>query len=284
MSFVACWTLGWLWWTAPGPQDSQIIYPGVTYACVQYDKTTIKGLGHLVTVDLLSPGLDLYVTPLDPEAVAAGWQYRSRWLPSVVKTEDLVIGINGTLFEKDPPRWAVWPGHWARSLETIVADHEVSHVDPHSYLMWFDDHLLPHLETTKPPPQEALKRARWGIGGQMVLLDKGQINKFAGHDPDARTAIGFSTYPPKLYLAVFEHASGNSVGQVLAEMGATEAIMLDGGDSSCLVWGPKARPTSRRMVMFPHQAHVTVFGVRSASPRKVAHSSSRHDPTVFPHE
>ena len=263
-SVVGCLALGWLWWTAPRPHPPQVVYPGITYACTRDDKPEIAGLVHVVTVDLSKPGLDLYITPLDPDAVDAGWEYRSCWLPRVVATEDLVVGINATFFEKDVPWWVVWSGHWARSLETIVADHQVNHVDPNSYLLWFDDRLSPHLETTKPPPKEALNRARWGIAGQMVLLDKGRVSKFARHDVDARTAIGFSTFPNTLYLAAFEHASEHRVGELLAEVGATEAILLDGGDSSCFVFGPKAQCASRRSVVFPRQAHVTVFGVRDS--------------------
>ena len=47
----------------------------------------------------------------------------------------------------------------------MVADHVVSHVWEHTYLLWFENGLTPQLELTKPPRREALSKAKWCIGG-----------------------------------------------------------------------------------------------------------------------
>ncbi len=124
---------------------------------------------HWVRVDLTAPGIDLYVTPLDPDAVAARWQFRLRRTGEVVQDEHLAVGINGTLFDCES-RWIRLAGEFARASETTVVEHQVSHVGEHTYLTWFEDDLTPHVETSKPPGESALGKARWGIGGQAAWL------------------------------------------------------------------------------------------------------------------
>jgi hypothetical protein len=46
---------------------------------------------HWVRVDLSASGIELYVTPLDPEAVAQGRQYRLRGIAEVVQREQLAV-------------------------------------------------------------------------------------------------------------------------------------------------------------------------------------------------
>jgi hypothetical protein len=48
-------------------------------------------------VDLGASGIELYVTPLDPEAVAQGWQYRLRGIAEVVQREQLAVAVNAAL-------------------------------------------------------------------------------------------------------------------------------------------------------------------------------------------
>src|SRR5215469_1740301 len=105
------------------------IFEGITYGCKRLDTTEEgSGLVHWVSINLATPGIELYVTPLDPVAVAQGWQYRLRRVGDVVDEEKLAVAVNGTLFESDSgwrPRMA---GDLANSVETVVADHVASHV------------------------------------------------------------------------------------------------------------------------------------------------------------
>ena len=57
-----------------------------------------------MSINLATPGIELYVTPLDPVAVAQGWQYRLRRVGDVVDKEKLEVAVNGTLFESHS-RW-----------------------------------------------------------------------------------------------------------------------------------------------------------------------------------
>lgn len=251
----------WFWWTGPTPHPSVELARGITYICQRYHEDEIEGLAHIITIDLNTPGLRLYVTPLDPSAVRAGWEYKTCWPPAVASQEKLVVAINGTLFATDQPKLAVWPGGLSRSEETLIADHQVNRIDPNSYLLWFDAELTPHLEKQKPPPAEACERAKWGISGQSWSLDGGIPTAWQHHERDSRTIVGIDPVKKLLFLGAFVSASQYRVAQVLAEHGAVQAIFLDGGSSTCLVFGQTPPCMSRRTAIFPYRALATVFGV-----------------------
>src|SRR5262245_31188639 len=68
------------------------IFEGITYGCKRVGATGEgSGLVHWVIVDLAAPGIELYVTPLDPNAVARGWQYRLRRIGDVVDKDRLAV-------------------------------------------------------------------------------------------------------------------------------------------------------------------------------------------------
>src|ERR1700731_1515100 len=66
-------------WRCQGADAASEIFRGVTYGCRLLNQTEEgSGAVHWVRIDLTAPGIELYVTPLDPAAVAEGWQYRLR--------------------------------------------------------------------------------------------------------------------------------------------------------------------------------------------------------------
>jgi hypothetical protein len=252
----------WRWWYRPSPMESVAIFPGITYMCERSNDPEMPGLAHLICVDLAAPGIELFVTPVDAAALRAGWEYETRFAPAIVAQERLAVMINGPLYEaKRSP--ALLPGGWARSLETVVAEHDVNHVDPNSYLLWFEDDLTPHLEITKPPSAELCHRARWAIGGQAVCVHDGELSKFLNHLPDSRTLVGIDAARKLLFLAVFDAASEAAAARFIADRGVAEAIMLDGGSSTCLAIGAGAAGIVPRTIVYPGRALATVFGVRS---------------------
>ena len=89
--------------------------------------------------------------------------------------EHLAVAINGTLFTSNSGWWPRMSGDLANGVETVVADHVVSHVWEHTYLLWFDEQLTPHLRPSKPPTAAELAMAKWGIGGQGVWLWDGKV-------------------------------------------------------------------------------------------------------------
>lgn len=241
------------------------IFEGVWYGC-QVLSPTADGGGpmHWARVDLAAPGVGLYVTPVDPSLDGSGFQYRLRRVGPIARAEGLAVSINACLFTKEP--WLVpgyWPGQRANSVETVVADGRASHLWEHTYMLWFDDTLTPTLERRKPPPDAALARAKWAVGGQGVGLAGGRVQGGLSRTPEARTAVGIDPQRRLLFLAVFESASPHRAMEELAGLGAQEGMLLDGGGSTAMTIGPGATGVRPGTVLGGWRPVATHFGVRA---------------------
>jgi hypothetical protein len=248
-----------LHYSLPKPAPPAEIYRGVVYSCEEMPETSESGgLAHTVRADLGAPGIQLYFTPSEAPGVPV---YRLERTFKAAWRENLAVAVNGALFE-DRCKWMV-PSDKCAGLETVISDHKVSHIDPNSYLLWFEDDLTPHLETEKPPPAHALLAAKWGIGGEGVTLHGGAVSEDIERAPDRRTLLGIA--PPKktLWLAVYEHASFYAPASHLAAQGATEAIAIDGGHSSTMVLGKDARGARPGTLMGGWRPVATHVGVRA---------------------
>jgi hypothetical protein len=250
-------------WERCGTQPREI-FSGVTYGCERLKRTEQgKGVLHWVRVALGAPGIELYVTPLDPSAVTQGSQYRLRWIENVVRDEHLSVAVNGTLFTSKYTWRPRLPGDLANGVETVVSDHVVSHLWEHTYLLWFDDDLDPHLRPSKPPEPAELRRAKWGIGGQGVGLHDGKLWSASDGQADSRTGIGIDAERKLLFLAVAEWASGRLMLEELAKLGARDAMLLDGGGSSAIAIGAGARDVAMGAFFGGSRPVATFFGVRA---------------------
>ncbi len=258
------------------------IFEGITYGCKRLDTTEEgSGLIHWVSINLATPGIELYVTPLDPVAVAQGWQYRLRRVGDVVDKENLAVAVNGTLFESDSGWWPRMAGDLANSVETVVADHVVSHVWEHTYLLWFDDQLTPYLSRSKPPTADELARAKWGIGGQAVWLQDGKVWGGSSRSPDSRTAVAIDRQRKLLFLALGQYISPRLLLQDLADLGAKDGMLLDGGGSSSMAIGKGAAGVPAGVLYGGWRPVATHFGVRAQRLRTQGHSSSLVEPIRF---
>jgi hypothetical protein len=240
------------------------IFLGVTLGCDLLPSTAeSRGVVRWVRVDLGAPGIELYVTPLDRSALSEGYEYRLRWIDEVVSTERLAVAINGTLFAS-VPRWRPrMVGDLANGVETVVSDHAVSHHWKETYLLWFDDASTPHLRPSKPPTAAELAQAKWGIGGQAVWLHEGEVWPGSDRQPDARTAVAIDPRRKLLFLAVAEWISPHLLLEKLAEMGAREGMLLDGGSSSAIAIGQEARGISPAILLGGWRPVATFLGIRA---------------------
>jgi len=160
------------------------------------------------------------------------------------------------------------PGDLARSVETVVADHVVSHVREHTYLLGFDEQLRPSLSRTKPPTEAELAFAKWGIGGQGVHLWDGKVWPGSSSAPDARTAVAIDRPRNLLFLAVGEYISPRLLLERLAALGAKDGMLLDGGGSSAMAIGRGADGIRPGGLMGGWRPVATIFGVRARPLRK----------------
>ena len=254
---------GCSWWTRPRPTPPTEIFHGIIYTCAEINMEECHGLMCLVRVDLSAPGIALYLTPLDPDAVHRGYQYRLTDPATVLRREDLAVVVNGALFSEDSAL-LYRTGDLARGVQTVVAEGEASHVDPDSYMLWFEADLAPHIEFNKPPDEALLRRARWGIGGGAVPLWKGRVwEAAANHEVDRRTAVGIDSGRRLLWLAVFENASSLAVARVLKEHGARDGFLLDGGHSTSMVLGSKAARVMPGTLLGGSRPVATCFGIKA---------------------
>jgi hypothetical protein len=249
---------------ARGPQAATEIFQGVVYGREQLAPTDEgSGFLHWLRVDLTAPGIELYVTQLDPGAVARGWQYRLRWIREVVDRERLAVAINGMMFTSA----SIWklrlPGDLARGVETAVANHVVSHVWEHAYVLWFEDDLTPHLEPVRPQKAADLLRAKWGMGGLALWLQGGKVWPGSDRSRDSRTAVAIDAERKILFLGVGESISPRLILQKLADLGAKQGMLLDGGGSSSLAIGEGARQIASGVLYGGLRAVATHVGVRA---------------------
>jgi Phosphodiester glycosidase len=260
MAFTGADSANW----EPCAAQPREIFSGVTYGCERLERTEHgHGVLHWVRVELGAFGIELYVTPLDPSAVAQGSQYQLRWIENVVKDERLAVAINGTLFTSEYDWRPRLPGDLANGVETVVSDHVVSHFWEHTYLLWFDDDLNPHLRPSKPPNSADLRQAKWGIGGQGVGLHDGKVWSAGDRQPDSRTAIGIDAERKLLFLAVAEWASPHLMLERLAKLGARDAMLLDGGGSSAIAIGEGAQDVVAGPLFGGSRPVAIFFGVRA---------------------
>jgi hypothetical protein len=247
-----------------GPTSTEI-FEGITFGCEPLAASEEgSGFVYWMRVDLTARGIELYVTPLDSAALAQGWQYRLRRIGEVVEREHLAVAINGTLFTSNSVfSWLRLPGDLANGVETVVADRVVSHVWEETYLLWFDDKLIPTLEPSKPPKVAELAMAKWGIGGQGVWLHDGKIWPGSDRSPDSRTAVAIDRPRKLLFLAVGENISPRLMLQKLSDLGGKDGMLLDGGGSSSMAIGEGAKGVSPGIVYGGWRPVATHFGVRA---------------------
>jgi hypothetical protein len=221
-----------------------------------------SGAVHIVEVDLTAPGIELFVTPVAPEALRAGWEYQLTYLPRIVHEEHLAVAINASLFTSRSLGYIQLPGDLARSVETLVANYAVNHLWEHTYLLAFDDRLQAWFTLSKPPSVSDLRRARWAVGGQAIDLREARVRS-SNLMPDARTAVALDQSGKHLYLAVAKNISPRSMLARLADRGAWTGMMLDGGHSTTLVVGAGANALTPGVVVGGWRPVATVFGVRA---------------------
>jgi hypothetical protein len=204
-------------WAQARPQQPLKIFAGVTYGCERLAVTEEGGgLVHWVRVDLTAPGIELYVTPLDPAAVARGWQYRLHPIKDVVEREQLAVAVNGTYFTTASGSWLRFSGDLARSMQTLISDHLVAYGPWGASLFWFDAELAPHLLRLSSATEPVLTRAKWAVGTHALQLHNGQVVGGGDSTADARTAIGINQPRKLLFLAIAKRISQLRMLHILA--------------------------------------------------------------------
>ncbi len=238
---------GYAWATRARPVPPTPIYRGVTYECFKVPAGREgAGLGHVVTVDLDAEGVELFITPVDPEAKAEGWEYHLAYPALAAGHHDLAVAMNCDQFRsrygrRKSPRIYL-PGDLARSGHTLIVAGEVNHIFQHSYLLWFEEQMNPAVQR-KPPPKDVVERATWAVGSGFVPIKNGRMNPWLDRHAGERTSrslFGVDRETKEAYLATFEDCTLRLATELLVQRGATDAMRLDGGRSTWLGLGHEA--------------------------------------------
>jgi hypothetical protein len=80
---------------------------------------------------------------------------------------------------------------------------------------------------------------------------------------DRRTAVAIDSGRRLLWLAVFESASSTGVARVLAEQGAQDGFLLDGGHSTTMVLSPQAAHVQSGSLLHEWRPVATFLGIRA---------------------
>ena len=262
-TLIAMTVVGGLWgtWRYHGPAPEKEIFQGVYYGCERVaDTPQSGGLMHWIRADLNVPGVSLYVTPLDLEAEAKGFEYKLRHVSTAVIDDHLAAAVNGTLFFSDSTLIRL-PGDLAISNETVVADHVMNHIHKHSYLMWWDDNMMAHQQRTKPPTPAVIAKTKWGISGQQPILYYGALS--GNLDPDWRTVIAADPDRHLVWIACFDWSSFRFAAKTMADHGAKIAVSVDGGTSMAMSIGTGARNVRSGTVTGNWRPVATQFGFRA---------------------
>lgn len=219
------------------------IYRGVDYYAAEMPAPS-SGRVMAVRLRLDEPTLRLMMRPVDPELRAQGRQYRLSMADYERSRWGLAVFMNTALYHPGQ-RWRSFPGMPVSAAESVLRDGELSHIDPHSYMLWLDRTRVPHLETEKPPRPELWKDAWWGVGVQAVQVAAGQVRPgaMAPHHKDRlipRSFIGFDAEKKLLFLIAFERTNAMMMATTAAALGVKFGGMLDSGSSTSLLLGPDA--------------------------------------------
>ena len=223
------------------------IFNGV-FLTVENVPASSRGSGRVMIVEVKwdTPGVRLVNRPFsyplktgDPSAP----QYRLAMADWSLLRDNASILVNTTEYTPNS-KFHSLPGMPVRSVETVVVDGKVSHVDKNSYLMYWDKEMQAHLLFTKPPDPRSLAEAVFGFGVQGVQIFDGKTRYNAidnKNDLISRTFIGFNENNKTLYLLAFERASVNEMVQRALAAGVRFGAQVDSGSSTNLLVGAGAK-------------------------------------------
>lgn len=242
------------------PVGVQTLAPGVIY---ESGRMADGGMFHVVTVSLAEPGLRLYVTPPDAGAVRQGHEYRLARVQTVAAAERLAVCINAAFFTADA-RWLAQEGDLATGMTLASSDGDLARVDSNGRAFWFDGQNRLTVEATRAPWKIPAGTCKVAVGGYELSAKAGKVNDWVDRPADRVTLMATGADRSTLILAVFDQSTMLDATRALLERGASDVMMLDGGDSTAMsvVLPGEASPS----VLLHGRPVATHFGVAVGAP------------------
>ena len=225
------------------------LYEGVTYQR-SIRSEPARQVWHVLTVALDTDDLRVFVTP--PEVVRSSegqWQIAARTTSGFLRMFDQQVAVNGSFFYEQTsfsifyfyPRVGDGVNIVGRAMSDgqVYGDH-----DPSTWTLWFlPGRARVSVQTEAgAPPADAFA----AVSGYPLLREGrvAEIAKRSKRQRHPRVAAGVSADGRTLYIASVDgrqpfYSDGATipeVAQVLRSEGAFDAVVLDGGGSSSMVW------------------------------------------------
>jgi Phosphodiester glycosidase len=118
-------------------------------------------------------------------------------------------------------------GLTAGAGQTLISDHVVAYGPWGASLLWFDAELAPHVLGLSSAARPTLRK--WAVGAHVLQLHDGPVLEGGDATVNPRTAIGIDQARKFLLLVVAERISQPGMLHILADLGARDGILLDGG-------------------------------------------------------
>lgn len=271
LGLLLAWTLGHVFVQGVRPladaYTAVSVRPGIQYTSFDVTARGYAGSGraYIARIELDAPGLSLFVTPPDAQTDHTAW-YRLRYPWQVAWQHDLDVVVNGALFR--PPPAGYWPFAWAQGYHTTISEGTVSHLNPASYLLWLTQDHTPALTAVRPAPAEVRARAQWGVGGLVRELRDGAVHARIqnGGTADRYTMMAACPATRRLWLAAFDHVTRGTAARILADQGAADGLILDGGGSTAFFLHPRTTGVPGGLHIGGQRPVATHIGVRVRRP------------------
>lgn len=232
---------------APADASQQVLFPGVSYT-QQVEQGEVPQRIHVIAVDLEQRGTAFGVTPADP---SGGMEHVARRTTTMLTESGAQVAVNASYFlpfkggSKGGEDYYPHEGQPVNvSGAALSGGDQVSPVETEidervEAIVCFDTRRIEIVDGQVCP--EGFKD---GVAAGPRLMTGGQIDSFDASYSTARhprTAIGISGDRKAAWLVVVDGRQRDAVGMSLpelaalfAELGASDALNLDGGGSSTL--------------------------------------------------
>lgn len=210
----------------------EVLSPGVEYARAAFTQPRLMKC-HAVRVDLAHPEVRLKVAG-EPRGLGTG-AVTARWATSLLRAHQLSVAINATPFKPD----VVVPGRAVRPTGWVVMDAEpVSAPAPNlDALVLMNDGKVRFQRGQRVEPGVV------EVAGGFVVTLAGGVNRGETGILDAVTSVGLSEDRRWMYWLVVdgrqpgysEGAKGSDAAELMKRLGASDAMLFDGGGSTTLV-------------------------------------------------
>ena len=236
-----------IWYTVrPQPgEKNEILFQGINYIR-DVRRSPRPMVVHIITIDLKAPGISFLVTPGD---LNGDLSLKARTTSKFLDNHDLQIAVNGGSF-----------GPWHSNGGLNYYPHDGDPVEPLGLSASQGD-----IYSLNPGNEPVLYISRTNlavfnrqpgkiynaISGSQMLVSKGKAKSELDETPQPRTAIGLDKRGRQMVIVVIDgrqpgYSAGATLGEladILIDLGAYNAMNLDGGGSSTLVMeGAFSRP------------------------------------------